>query len=361
MHEHEVVLADGSRFTVAPGETVLDAALRQGWALPYGCRGGFCGGCQQRIQEGEVAYPQGEPPALDPAERLQGAAILCQAEPRSRLRLEWAPQPAAGPPAPRSLSARVAQIETLAPEVRRIWLELPAGERLPFLAGQYIEVTGRDGRRRAFSLANPPHADQRLELHIRRVADGAFTDHVFERLQVGERWQIEGPHGQFYLREDRQRPVLLVAGGTGFAPCKSILEQAFAAGIERPIELYWGAATAAGLYLESWVRAQQRKQANLRYVPVVVEVAAVAPENSEATSETRQRPERAGRSGQVHEAVLVDHPRLEDFDIYIAGPPAMIEAARAAFTAHGADKQRLFYDAFYTSHTRHASDPSREP
>lgn len=330
---HTVRFSDGTELQAEPGEAVLDAALRRGVTLPYGCRNGVCGSCKARLLDGEIAYPEGQPKALDAQERAAGYALLCQASARSDLRIDLRPG-AYGGLEPRTLTATVAAVEEPGPRVRRLLLEPDEAQRLPFHAGQYVEIVLDDGERRAFSLANPPHDDRYLELHVRYIPGGRFTEHVFGGLRVGERLRLEGPLGQFYLREDARRPVLLVGGGTGFAPLKAILEHALAAGDERAFELYWGAREGAELYMGGWAEAQARAHPGLRYTPVL----------------SGPRPEEPGRRGWVHEAVVADHPDLSGYDVYMSGPPPMIEAAKAAFLEHGLDPERLFYDAFRFSH-----------
>lgn len=342
MLKYQVVLADGSSFTVDEGQAVLDAALRQGKHLPYGCRSGVCGSCKLRLTAGRVDYPDGLPQALSGEEQQSGWAILCQAVPLSDLRLDWRSQPGGEPPQPRTLAARVTDIEFVADDVSRVYLQLPAGKRLPFWAGQYIDVLLQDGARRSFSLANPPHDDECLELHIRRVAGGRFTEYVFEQMRPGTWLRFEGPLGQFYLREDSARPVILVAGGTGFAPIKSIIEYALTASIDRSVEFYWGAGTVQGIYMDHkaahWQSADRDKAVpRLSYTPVV---AGATPED-----------DWQGRQGMVHEAVLADHRDLSAYDVYLAGPPPMIEAAKDAFAKHGLDPQRLFYDSFVVNNS----------
>lgn len=337
MPEYRVTLADGSGFTVEAGEAVLDAALRQGVSLPYGCRNGVCGSCRLKLAAGQVEYPYGKPQALSEADDKSGYALMCQARAASDLTLDWAPAEVDAPPEPRIMPARVAAIDILSKDVCRVLLDLPPGKRLPFMAGQYIDILLADGARRSFSLANPPHDDERLELHIRHVAGGRFTEYVFGQLQPGTWLRFEGPLGQFYLREDSSRPVILVAGGTGFAPLKSILERVISASIERSFTLYRGVNSVAGLYMDELARgwgqmSNQRAGPQIGYVPVVA-----SPQPHEKWQ---------GRQGFVHEAVIADHDDLAGYDIYMAGPPPMIEAARVAFVSRGVDPQRLFFDSF---------------
>ncbi|MCG5549082.1 FAD-binding oxidoreductase [Halorhodospira halochloris] len=340
MSTYRIRLADGSSFTAEQGETVLDAALRQGKHLPYGCRDGVCGSCELQVSKGSVEYPDGLPQALTSEEQRSGLAIMCQALPQSDLSLDWSPDPGVLPPEPRQLAARVTDIDFVSADVCRLLLQLPEGKRLPFWAGQYIDILLQDGARRSFSLANSPHNDERLELHIRRVPGGRFTEYVFEHLRIGSWLRFEGPLGQFYLRENSSRPVILVAGGTGFAPIKSIIEYAMAASIDRSFEIYWGAGSVQGIYMDQQVRnwlskTSGNKGPRLSYTPVVADGGAEGGWQ--------------GREGMVHEAVLADHPDLSDYEAYVAGPPPMVDAAEREFIRHGLDPQRLFYDSFEIS------------
>lgn len=322
----------GHRFQNEDDESVLDAALRQGFALPYGCRNGACGSCKGRVLSGQVSYPQ-RPRALTEADEAEGYAIFCQAVPRSDLEIEVREIGAAKDIVVKTLPCRVASLRRLAHDVMELKLKLPATERLQFLAGQYIDILLRDGRRRSFSLANPPHHDEFLELHIRRVPGGYFTEHVFGEMKEKALLRLEGPLGSFFLREDSQRPVILVAGGTGFAPIKAILEHAFEIGDARPMHLYWGVRAKRDLYLDELVRGWLERHPSLRYTPVL--------------SEPREEDAWTGRTGFVHEAVLADYADLSGYDVYMAGPPAMVEAGREAFVQRrGLPEAQLYYDSF---------------
>ncbi len=332
---HTVRFSDATEISVEPDEAVLDAALRQGVSLPYGCRSGLCGTCKAPVRAGDIAYPEGQPKALDSAEQAAGMALLCQARPRSDLAVDAEPVGDALA-APRILPARVARLERLAPGVCRLFLHLPAGRRLPFRAGQYIDILLSDGERRAFSLANSPLEDDHLELHIRHIPGGRLTEHVFEGMAEGDLLRIEGPLGQLYLREGSDRLALLVGGSTGFGPLKGILEHALASGDRRPFHLYWGSRDRSGLYLHELAQGWAAESETVTYTPVL----------SEPPPEDGWN----GRTGWLHEAVLADFPDLSGVDVYMSGPPPMTEAARPAFLAHGLDPERLFYDAFYFSH-----------
>lgn len=319
-------------FEVRQGESVLEAALREGLHLPYSCRNGACGTCKGKVLAGEVDPGTYEAKALSAGERAQGKVLFCQARPRSDLVIEAREIGAAKDIIIKIMPCRVARMEKLAHDVMGLWLKLPQAERMQFLAGQYIDIILRDGRRRGFSLANAPHNDELLELHIRHVPGGHFTGHVFNEMKEKALLRFEGPLGTFFLREDSDRPVILVAGGTGFAPMKGMLEHAFHVGIDRPIHLYWGARACRDLYMHDLAAAWAREHANFHYTPVL--------------SDPLPGDECATRRGWVHEAVLEDHRELDGYDVYMSGPPPMVEAAKDAFLQRGLPADRLFYDSF---------------
>ncbi len=317
-------------FTVADGETVLDAALRQGIALPYGCRSGSCGTCACRAVSGSVDYPEGPPLGLTDREVAEGYILACRAAPHEDLVIEAQELAGLGDVVIKTLPARVVKMEKLNHDTMRVWLKLPAVERLQFLAGQYVDILLREGGRRSFSLANPPHRDELLELHIRHIPGGEFTTKVFAEMREKALVRLQGPLGTFYLRENSERPVILIGGGTGFAPLKAMLEHAFHADMKRPVHLYWGVRQRRDFYLEDVPAQWVREHANVTYTPVL----------SEPDANWR------GRTGWVHEAVIADHADLAAHDVYMAGPPPMIMAAKTAFLAAGLPYDRLFYDSF---------------
>jgi len=243
-----------------------------------------------------------------------------------------APPAPAADAAPRILLARLVRKTALAHDVAGLELALPPHERLVFRAGQYVDLLLRDGRRRAFSLANPPSRGDRLELHVRRLPGGRFSGYVLDELRERALMRFTGPLGSFWLRKQLDRPVILVAGGTGFAPVKSILEDALETGFEQPVHVYRGVRAQRDLYLDEAARELATALPSSRYVPVLSQ-----PDPAE---------HRAGRTGLVHEAVLADHPDLSGFAIYLSGPPAMVEAARRAFPEHGAEPACMFCDSF---------------
>jgi CDP-4-dehydro-6-deoxyglucose reductase len=319
-------------FWIEAGEAVLDAALRAGHVLPYGCRNGACGSCKGLVLTGNICYDGELPPALSPIDQAQGKALFCQARPLSDLVIKVREVEEVRDIPIKTLPCRVIEMDRLAPDVMRLYLRLPASQRLQFLAGQYISILLRNGRRRDFSLANPPHADDLLELHVRLVPGGEFTSFVFNELKEKAILRFQGPLGSFFLREDSSRPMILMGGGTGFAPLKSILEHAFYTGVTRPIHLYWGARSRHDLYLHELPESWLEKYPNFYYTPVL--------------SEPRPEDDWAGRVGLVHAAVTADYADLSAYDAYMSGPPAMIEAAKTAFAAQGLPEEQLFYDAF---------------
>ncbi len=322
----------GHEFATEPGESILSAALRHGFMLPYSCRGGVCGSCKGRLLSGRVDYGGHAPPALSETEKAQGYALFCQAVPRADVVIQAREIDAARDIPVRTLPCRVEKMQRLAPDVMLLHLKLPHTERLQFLAGQYIEILLADGRRRSFSLANAPHDDACLQLHIRQVPGGFFTTHVFTQMREKDLLRIHGPLGTFFLRPDSDRPAILVAGGTGFAPIKGMLENVFAEGAARPLHFYWGVRTRRDLYLHDLVSAWTGRHPNFRYTPVL---SAPLPEDRWD-----------GRTGWVHAAVVADYPDLGGHEVYASGPPPMIEAAKQAFKAHGLPDGRLYYDSF---------------
>lgn len=331
---HQItVRPSGRQFAAEAGETILDAALRQGVALPYGCRDGACGSCKGKVLAGSVDYGKAQPHALKDEDKAAGMALFCCARARTDLTLECRQLGTAGEIPARTLPARVEKIERLAPDVMAIHLKLPASERLQFLAGQYIDILLKDGGRRSFSLANAPHDDALLQLHVRHIAGGAFTDHVFSTMKARDILRFNGPHGSFYLREDSPKPIILLAGGTGFGPIKAIVEHALAEKCRRPMHLYRGARTRVDLYQNALPERWTAEHANIRYVPVL----------SEAAADDRW----GGRSGLVHQAVMADFPDLSGHQVYACGAPAMIDAARRDFaTLRRLPEGEFFADAF---------------
>lgn len=336
------IVGSSKGIAVRSGETLLDAGLREGVALPYECRNGGCGVCACTVLEGSVDHGRYQERVLPAAARAQGRTLLCCATPLTDVEIELddtaTPQAADGG----TYSARVESMERLAPEVMRLQLAVTDGRRVPFKAGQYINVLLDDGQRRAFSFANPPQQSNKIELHVRRIPGGRFTGHVFEQMKNGDIVRFEGPLGNFALSTS-DAPILLVAGATGFAPVKSILEDAFLRGVQRPMSLYWGVRRPSDFYLLDTVREWERQHANFRFCPVVSEPVAADQWH--------------GRTGLVHEAMLADFPSLMGFELYVCGSVRMVDAAVPDFFAHGLSADACFSDAFTPARSAPGATP----
>lgn len=331
----------GHRLTVHPGphavparasETLLDAGLRAGLALPYDCRSGGCGVCVCTVLHGSVDHGPYQPAALTEAMRARGQTLMCCATALDDVEFEVdVPSLVEGNGVPQRLRARVQRMQRLADDVMLVSLALADDQPLAFAAGQYINIILEDGAKRAFSFANAPGESRSIELHVRLVAGGRFTSHVFERMREGDEVQFEGPVGRFTLR-DGERPILFIAGATGFAPIKSIVEDAFKRGIKRPMWLYWGVRQRSDLYMAELAERWAAEHAQFHFVPVL----------SDAEGDRGW----GGRRGLVHEALLADHPDLSGFEVYACGSTRMVETAVPDFIAHGLPENFCYSDAF---------------
>ena len=323
----------GAIFTVNEGESVLNAALRQGVMLPYSCKNGTCGSCKGKLESGEVHYPFHPPIALSREEMAEGGALLCQAEPTEDLVIRAREIEAVRDIQVRKMPARVIEKTLMAADVMRIRIKLPEAQRLQFLAGQYLEILVAGGKRRAFSIASPPQSEDIIELHIRHVDGGGFTSWVFDELKERDILRLEAPLGTFFVRNDKtERPMIMMGGGTGFAPLKSMIEDLLAHQDTRPLHLFWGAQTQAELYMHEQAQQWADQHDHIQYTSALSK-----PESDQQAGAFR---------GLVHEAVLQQYPQLSGFDIYMSGPPAMIDAGRTAFLNNGAEKHRIFFDSF---------------
>lgn len=325
------VLPSGRQFTAEAGESLLDAALRQGLTMPYGCKDGACGACRGLLLSGEVDH--GKSSALSDDEKAAGQTLFCCATAKSELSIECKQLSSASDIPVKTLPARIEKLDKLAPDIIEMHLRLPANERLQFLAGQYIDILLKDGRKRSYSLANAPHDDAVLQLHIRHVPGGAFTEQVFGSLKVRDILRFNGPHGGFYLREESSKPMILLAGGTGFAPLKAIVEHAIAEDCQRPMHVYWGARARVDLYHHALPERWAAEHPHIHYVPVL----------SEPAADDAWR----GRTGFVHQAVMDDFADLSGFQVYACGSPAMIDSARLDFCSQRQlPEEEFFADAF---------------
>jgi CDP-4-dehydro-6-deoxyglucose reductase len=323
-----VIQPSGHNFPIEAHETILEAALKHGYPLPYSCRDGVCGTCKGKVVAGHVDYGKYQESTLSDAEKAAGMALFCCAKPLSNLTIECREVNAVKDIPVRTMPCRVQKMEKPAADVMVLSLKLPTNEHLQFLAGQYIDILLKDQKPRSFSLANAPHNDEFLELHIRNIAGGAYTQYVFETMKERDILRFRGPLGTFFLREDSDKPIIFVASGTGFAPIKAIIEHALNIGLNRPMHFYWGGRKLADLYMLD--KARQWESSGIRFTPVL----------SEALSEDAWQ----GRTGFVHQAVLDDYSDLSAYEVYACGAPVVVEAARRDFTS----QRQLPNDAFYS-------------
>jgi len=334
----------GLTFDVAPDEAILPAAIRSGVGLPYGCRDGACGSCKSRLVQGRVVHGAHQAKALSAAEEQAGWILTCCATPQTDCVVEARTVAGAGEYPPLKMPARVATLARPAPDVTVMKLQLPATVAFRYRAGQYVEFILRDGARRSYSMANAPEnlgGPPVIELHLRHMPGGKFTDHVFSAMKERDILRVEGPFGSFFLREDSDKPIVLLASGTGFAPIKAIIEHLQAAGIERPAVLYWGCRTRADLYQHDWAVQAAAAMPTLRYVPVL--------------SEAKPADHWQGRVGFVHMAVMADLPDLSGHEVYACGTPAMVESARRDFEALcGLPADAFYADSFTSEADKHS-------
>ena len=329
---------------VRTGETLLDAGLRVGLPMPFECRNGGCGVCKCSLLHGQVSLQPYQESALTSAERAAGMTLLCCAEPLSDVEIEYVPQAGAKAVPVRQYVAHVSRLEPLAADVMRLCLQIDGGTRLKYHAGQYINILLADSAKRSFSFAAAPDsgdtgpAPDEIELHVRRVDGGRLTTLVFTTMRVGDKVTFEGPLGAFTLREDSDKAIIFVAGSTGFAPVKSMLEHAFQTGVKRRMILYWGVRRRRDLYLADVAEQWARDHVNFTFVPVL--------------SVPHAEDHWTGRTGLVHEAILADFPDLSAHQVYACGSVQMVEAAYPAFVRHGISSDDCFSDAFHLAPQR---------
>ena len=337
------VQPSGRSFPVGRDEPILQAAIREGIGLPYGCKDGACGSCKCRIVSGRVIHGAHQQKALSDEEEADGFILTCQAAAQTDVTIEARTVPGAGEHPVRKLPSRVLSIARPAPDVAILKLQLPANDPFKFRAGQFVEFILRDGSRRSYSMATAPHSageSSTIELHLRHLPGGKFTDHVFGAMKEKDILRIEGPFGSFFLREDTDKPMVLLASGTGLAPIKAIVEHMIWKGSQRKAVLYWGCRSRADLYLHEWAEAAARQMPTLRYVPVL--------------SEPRAEDAWSGRTGLVHQAVMHDLPNLMEHQVYACGAPIVVESAQHDFVLRcGLPDDEFYADAFTSEADKH--------
>jgi CDP-4-dehydro-6-deoxyglucose reductase len=333
-------------FTVDGDEAILPAAIRQGVGLPYGCRDGACGSCKSRLLEGRVVHGAHQLKALTAEEEEKGYILTCCAHPQTACVVEARSVPGAGEFAVLKLPSRVLSLSKPSDDVAVVKLQLPANQNLQYRAGQYVEFILRDGARRSYSMANAPHllgSPPAIELHIRHMPGGKFTDHVFGAMKEKDILRMEGPFGSFFLREESNKPMVLLASGTGFAPIKALIQQLQHKAATRPAVLYWGGRRPADLYENAWCEQAAAELPWLRYVPVV----------SNALPEDGW----TGRTGFVHRAVMEDFPSLAGHQVYACGAPIVVESAQRDFVAQcGLPEDEFYADSFTSEADKQAQE-----
>jgi len=318
------------QFHCEQNQTILEAALEQNIAISYGCKNGFCGSCKGNLLQGEISYLEGQPDGITEEQVSNNEALFCKASPLSDLTIDVKVVELEKTIEVKNLPAKVKEIKHLCDDVIQMVLQLPSVEPFEFRAGQWIYFVLKDGKKRAFSIANGPNDKNELELQIRHALGGVFTDFVFNELKPGAVLQIEGPHGTFFDQQDEE-PVLLVAGGTGFAPIKGILEAMLERDTDQSIHLFWGLREKKDLYLQGLIQKWVTEN-NISYTPVL--------------SEPETGSDWEGKTGFVHQAVLEAYPKMAQFAVYMAGPPQMIQSCQDTFTQAGLNEDKLYFDSF---------------
>ncbi|MDB5767393.1 MAG: ascD [Collimonas fungivorans] len=335
------VQPSGRQFSCDEGETILNAAIRAGVGLPYGCKNGACSSCKGKLLDGDISHGAHQEKALPVKEEQLGFALFCCATPHSDVTIEAREVAGIGEFPVRKMPTRVVKLDKVADDVIVLSLQLPANERLQYLAGQYVEFMLRDGKRRSYSMANAPYKDEYLTLHIRHMPGGLFTDQVFTTMKERDILRLEGPLGTFFLREDSDKPMVLLASGTGFAPIKALIEQCAHTGSQRPITLYWGGRRPQDLYMMALCEEWAATLPNFTFVPVI----------SNAQAEDQWQ----GRNGFVHQAVIDDLPDLSAYQVYACGAPVVVESAQRDFVALCKLPAEEFYADSFTSEADLAS------
>ena len=326
------LLPSGHTFQAKPSQTIVEAAIDAGIHLPYGCRNGACGACKGKVVEGKVHLEDYQSSVISEEEIKNGMTLFCCAIATENLTIEIKELAITNNIRPKIFPVRVEALEKLTHDVMLMKLKLPSTDKLQFVAGQYLEFLLKDGKRRAFSIASPSHESNVLEIHLRLIPGGEFTEYVFKEMKEKSILRVEGPFGNFFLREESLKPIIFVAGGTGFAPIKGMIEESIQKGMRRPIKLYRGARILEDLYMDVLCKKWANEYSHIEYIPVL--------------SESLKEDKWMGRKGLVHEAVLEDFESLNDYQTYCCGAPQMVEVAHKAFIAHGLSEDEFFSDAF---------------
>ena len=326
------ILPSGHLFQTKRSQTILEAAIDAGINLPYGCRNGSCGACKGKVLEGEVYLEDYQFSVISENEINNGITLFCRAMAKEDLTIEVRELAMTNNIRPKIFPVRVEVLEKLTHDVMVMKLKLPSTDKLQFVAGQYLEFLLKDGKKRAFSIASPSHESSLLEIHLRLIPGGEFTKYVFQEMKEKSILRVEGPFGNFYLREESIKPIIFVAGGTGFAPIKGMIEETIQKGLSRPIKLYRGARVLNDLYMDDLCKKWANDFSHIEYIPVL--------------SESRKEDNWQGRESLVHEAVLKDFVNLNNYQVYCCGAPQMVEVAYNAFIQQGLEENEFYSDVF---------------
>ena len=326
------IVPAGRTIDVPTGGTILEAALGAGVGYPFGCQSGNCGACKSHLIKGEVTMEGYSEFALSDEEKARGLILACRAVPWEDSEVAWLEEDDLIVHPRRLLTCRVTTLDDATHDIKRVRLAIESGGPFDFSAGQFASVTFEGCPPRDYSMANVPGDGSTLEFHVRRTAGGATSAHVAEKLKVGDNVRVEGPFGASYLREGHRGPIVAVAGGSGMAPLKSIVERALAKALPQHIYFYFGVRTERDLYLHDHFAELTKKHGNLHFMPVL----------SEGDGINR-------RCGLVHEAVAADFDEFDGCKAYLAGPPVMVEAATRLFEQRGMRRIDIHADAFYTA------------
>jgi len=324
-----IILPSKLEFDLAENTTILQSALNAGIHLAYSCTSGRCGSCKAKLIEGKLKQSNSSEGISD-QELQSGYVLTCAAIPESDILLEASYFPELQGIEPRIHPCKIESIEFPAEDVAILKVRLAPGDQIKYLPGQYVEFVEKEFRR-SYSIANIKETFAGLEFHIKRIPNGKFSEKIFDLANKNDLLRFKGPIGTFYYR-DNQSPVILIAGGTGFAPIKAIIEYMMTYDVRREIYLYWGASTTDGFYSELPV-VWKDKIKNFKFIPVY----------------SGDHSEWEGRRGLVHEAVLEDFKDLSKFDVYACGSPDMIKIIKEKFVLCGLDYSRLYEDSFLFS------------
>ncbi|MCP4990651.1 MAG: 2Fe-2S iron-sulfur cluster binding domain-containing protein [Colwellia sp.] len=331
--KYQVTIDEKKSFDCADNSDLISAAKAQNVAMPSGCCGGECGGCVAKLTSGEINYQSGyQAKILSKAQQDAGMIVCCMAEPKSDLSLVCQQQDKIATPEQKTM--QVVAKNQLSDDVLQLVLSSKDQQKLTFRAGQFVEILLAEGETRCYSIANADVADSQfskaIELHIKQRPQGLFSDITCNNLSIGEQVELTMPLGNFYWRKELNKPIILAATGTGFAPIQGILQEIFHSTPEQEIHFYWGCRDEQDLYAHQQLLTWQKQFKQFHYTPVL----------SQANDSWQ------GHTGHIHQAIVGHHTELSSFVIYLAGSEIMIKKTRQVLSAFGMNQAQLFCDLF---------------